>query len=94
MPLVNVNRAIADHFVTAAPDYLSIDVEGLEFAILKSLDLKRFRPKVVCIETLVANTLEHNLEITKYMAENGYEVRGMSYPNTFYMDKAVLKAKK
>jgi|GEM_PF-827144 len=93
MPLININRAMTEHFKGTAPDYLSIDVEGLEFAILKTIDFKRFRPKVICIETLVANTLKHNPEITAYMTspDRGYEVRGMSYPNTFYMDKQLLK---
>lgn len=93
VPLININKAMAEHFKGAAPDYLSIDVEGLEFAILKTIDFKRFRPKVICIETLVANTLKHNPEITQYMvsADRGYEVRGMSFPNTFYMDKQLLK---
>jgi hypothetical protein len=70
IPLVRIDRVIAEHFGGAAPDYLSIDVEGLEFEILKTLDLTRYRPKVVCIETLFANTLEHNPEITKYMIEH------------------------
>ena len=35
MPLININRVLAEHFGSTAPDYLSIDVEGLEFAILK-----------------------------------------------------------
>jgi FkbM family methyltransferase len=94
IPLVNLNRVMAEHFGGAAPDYLSIDVEGIEFDIAKTIDFNRFRPKVICIETLIANTLQHNPEITKFMAEKGYEVRGMSYPNTLYLDKQLLKDKK
>jgi FkbM family methyltransferase len=93
MPLVNINRAIAEHFDGAAPDYLSIDVEGLEFAILKTLDLKRFRPKVICVDTLVTGTLRHNPASTEYMLANGYDVRGMTYPNMLYIDKQLMKGK-
>ena len=84
---------MAEHFGGAAPDYVSIDAEGLEFAIAKTIDFARFRPKVICIETLIANTLEHNPEITKYMVEHGYEPRGMSYPNTLYLDRNLLAKK-
>jgi FkbM family methyltransferase len=91
IPLVNINRVMAEHFGGAAPDYLSIDVEGLEFEITKTIDFNRFRPKVICIETLVAARLAHNPEIAKFMAEKGYDVRGMTYPNTLFMDKALLK---
>jgi FkbM family methyltransferase len=91
IPLLDINRVMADHFGGAAPDYLSIDAEGWEFDITKKIDFNRFRPKVVCIETLLPNTVRHNPEISKYMAERGYEVHGMTFPNTLYMDKAVLK---
>jgi FkbM family methyltransferase len=91
IPLVNINRIMAEHFDGKAPDYLSIDVEGMELAITKSIDFKRFRPKVICVETLIAARLAHNPEFTKFMATHDYEVRGMTYPNTIYMDKALLK---
>jgi len=94
MPLVDINKAIADHFGTKSPDLLSIDVEGLEFAILEKLDLKRFRPKVICVDTLVTGTLKHNPKSTEYLTAHGYEVRGRTYPNTLYMDKALLREKK
>ncbi len=94
LPMVNVNRAIAEHFGKEGPDFLSIDVEGLEFAILKTLDLKRFRPKVICVDTLITGTLKHNPASTEYLTARGYEVRGMSHANTFYLDKALLKDKK
>jgi FkbM family methyltransferase len=94
MPLIDINKAIGDHFGTASPDFLSIDVEGLEFAILEKLDLKRFRPKVICVDTLVTGTLAQNPKSTAYLTARGYEVRGMTYPNTLYMDKALLKEKK
>jgi FkbM family methyltransferase len=93
IPLVNINRVMAEHFGGSAPDYLSIDAEGFEFAIAKTIDFKRFRPKVICIETLVAATLEHNPKVTEFMAKNGYEVRGMTYPNTLFVDKQLLKDK-
>jgi FkbM family methyltransferase len=91
MPLVNINRAIAEHFGGVSPDYLSIDVEGLEFAILKTLDFKRFRPKVICADTLVTGTHRHNPASTEYLLANGYDLRGMSFANTLYIDKSLLK---
>jgi hypothetical protein len=90
MPLVNINRTIAEHLGGVTPDYLSIDVEGLEFAILKTLDLTRYRPKVICIDTLVTGTTRHNPASTEYMLANGYEVRGMSFANTLYVDSRLL----
>ncbi|MBW1879005.1 MAG: FkbM family methyltransferase, partial [Deltaproteobacteria bacterium] len=33
-------------------DLLSIDVEGLDYAILQTLDFERYRPAVICAETV------------------------------------------
>jgi hypothetical protein len=91
MPLVPINRVIEENLHGKAPDFLSTDVEGLDLAILKSLDFQRFRPKVICAET-IAEDLTHalqamNPEITAFLAEKGYEARGMTYYNTLYVDK-------
>jgi FkbM family methyltransferase len=92
MPLLNINKVIAENFGGKAPDLISIDIEGLDFAVLRTLDFKKYRPKLICAETLVTNTLRHNPDTTKLLTDNGYEVRGLNVANTFYMDKAVLPA--
>jgi FkbM family methyltransferase len=88
MPLVNINTVIAEHLGNKAPDLLSIDVEGLEFPILKTLDLSKYRPKVICVDALITGTLTQRTDSTEYLAERGYLLRGMTYPNTIYVDKA------
>jgi FkbM family methyltransferase len=90
MPLVNINRAMAEHFSGAAPDFLSIDIEGLDFAVLKTLDFGRFRPKVVCVETLITATLKHNPDTLALLAEKGYELRGMTHANTLFVDRRAM----
>jgi FkbM family methyltransferase len=90
MPLLNINKVIAENFGGKAPDLISIDIEGLDFAVLNTLDFKKYRPKLVCAETLITNTLKHNPATTKLFTDNGYEVRGMTVANTFYVDKSLL----
>ena len=41
MPLLDINAVMAEHFGGAAPDYLSVDVEGLELPIVKTIDFAR-----------------------------------------------------
>ena len=50
MPLIALNRLIAEQ-LGAAPDLLSTDVEGLDFAILETLDFQKYRPAVIIAET-------------------------------------------
>jgi FkbM family methyltransferase len=90
MPLVNVNAVIDDHFGGSAPDLLSIDVEGLELPILKTFDFARFRPKVVCADTLVTGTRRLRPETAAFMAAHGYEVRSMTYANTIFVDAKLI----
>ncbi|HVL16047.1 MAG TPA: FkbM family methyltransferase [Gemmata sp.] len=91
LPLLNINRVIAEHLGGRAPDFLSIDIEGLEFAVLKTLDLSRYRPKLIVADTLVTGTTRHHPETTPYLVGHNYEVRGMTFSNTFYVDKAILR---
>lgn len=92
MPLLNINRVLAEHFGGAAPDYLSIDIEGLDFAVLRTLDFARFRPKVICAETIITATMRHNPDTLALMAEKGYELRGMTHANTLFVDKRAMGA--
>jgi FkbM family methyltransferase len=90
VPLVNINRAIAEHLGGRAPDVLSIDIEGLDLPVLRTLDFAKYRPRIVVAETLVTLTRNHNPDTTPFMAAHGYEVRGMTYPNTIYVDRKLL----
>ena len=90
MPLLSINKVIAENFGGKAPDYISIDIEGLDYAVLKTLDFKKYRPKMFCAETLITNTFNHNPETTALMEANGYVLRGMTFPNKIFVDKAVM----
>lgn len=90
LPMLNINRVLAEHFGGRAPDFLSIDVEGLDLAILKTMDFDRFRPKVICAETLITGTLRHNTETPVFLGSKGYVVRGMTHPNTVFVDGKLL----
>jgi FkbM family methyltransferase len=92
MPLLNINAVIAEHFGGGAPDFLSIDIEGMDFAVLKSLDFTRFRPKVLCVETIITATFKHNADTLALLAEKGYELRGMTHANTLFVDKRAMGA--
>jgi hypothetical protein len=91
MPLYDINQVIADHFGGQAPLYLSIDAEGIHFEILKSVDFSRFRPKIICIETLVSGTTKTIPEIEAFMKEKNYVARGATFVNTIFVDNEILQ---
>jgi FkbM family methyltransferase len=86
VPLVNVNEVLARHHGGRTPDFVSLDVEGLELDILRSLDWEKHRPKVVCVETLVAGTRRQKLEAANFLVEKGYVARGSTFVNTLFLD--------
>ena len=71
MPLININRLITEH-VGKAPDVLSTDIEGLDYDIIRSLDLSRFRPGAICAETVAMSAAGVNSDITTYLLAQGY----------------------
>ncbi len=88
IPLISINRIMAEHFPPGGPDFLSIDIESLDLAVLKTIDFARFRPKVICTETIVAMEFRMDPATTNFLASRGYEVRGMTCANTIYMDQS------
>lgn len=54
-------------------DFLSIDVEGLDFKVLKSINFNKYKPKVILIEALetYSNDIEND-EIYRYLKQTKY----------------------
>jgi len=90
MPLVPINKVIAEHMNGTAPDYLSVDVEGLELTILKTLDFNKYRPKVICADTLTDGGMKMNNGSADFLTSKGYVVRGMTHANTIFVDGKLL----
>ena len=41
-------------------DFLNIDIEGLEYEVIKSINFKKFKINLICIEILNHNKLSKN----------------------------------
>lgn len=63
------------------PDFLSIDTEGMDLEIIKSIDYNSFQPKVICIESRKYSNVgkgEKIQEIFDFLESKGYH----EYANT------------
>jgi len=92
MPLININRVIEAQLDGRAPDLLSTDVEGLDYAIISSLDLSRFRPAAICAETVPMYKGGNASNITEYLRRQDYIPRGGSMFNTIFIDARRIDA--
>lgn len=89
VPLLDINDVMDEHF-KGAPEFVSIDAEGLHLALLKAIDYQRFRPRAICVETLVSGTNLTIPEIPAFMEQQGYVERGRSFVNTIFVDSRIL----
>jgi FkbM family methyltransferase len=71
--------------VNISIDFLTIDVEGVDFEVLKSNDWNRYKPKLILIEIRNKN-LNDILEnpITKFLFDFGYEIYAKTVNTVFF----------
>ena len=94
MPLISINEIIEKH-LQPHPNLISIDVEGLDLQIIKTLDLGKYKPEVFCVETLQHsknNTENKNHELIDYLQNMGYFIYADTYINTIFCRKNAYKA--
>jgi FkbM family methyltransferase len=84
--LVKLNEVLEANFKRGSPHVISVDAEGMDLEILKSIDWKRWRPMLVCAETADPETGKVEREIVDFMATQGYTARGSTYVNTIFLD--------
>ena len=67
-------------------DFLSIDVEGFDFAVLKSNDWGRFRPKCVLVEALDSSLADViGGEVFEFMTSQEYVLFAKTYNTLFFL---------
>jgi FkbM family methyltransferase len=87
--LKTVEQIIKENF-TAYPDFLSIDIEGLDLDVLKTLDFTKYPIPVICAETCAYS--ENHIkpkspEISEFMMSKGYFIYADTYINTIFVKK-------
>jgi FkbM family methyltransferase len=96
VPLRNINSIIEENF-SPYPNFISLDVEGLDLEILKSMDFNRFRPEIICVETItfsINNTEEKINDIAAFMQSKGYIAYADTHINTIFCKKELFKSGK
>jgi len=89
MPLIPINRLIADFF-GKAPDLLSIDIEGMDLAVLRTLDFRAHRPAAICAETKKPGMPHDGTPVERLLRAKGYAACAGSLYNTIFVDRSRL----
>ncbi|UJP67108.1 FkbM family methyltransferase [Mongoliitalea daihaiensis] len=75
-------------------DFLDIDVEGGEAAVLHGLDFNKYRPKVILLELLDTELQDlNNQPLAQYLFEKGYNIKAKTV-NTFIFESIQNARKK
>ncbi len=88
VPLRTVNDIISEHAPASGIDLMSIDVEGLDEEILRSMDPHGPWPKVLCVETITFSAHragQKRLELIDLVRSRGYTVHADTHINTIFV---------
>ena len=88
VPVVTLESIITDYFPDGL-ELLSLDAEGLDLALLKSLNYEKHRPLAICVETVgFSETLAKpkSNAITSVLAPHEYAPYADTFVNTIYID--------
>ena len=94
VPLKGINDLIAENFSGKCPNFVSLDIEGLDYEVLKTFDFVKHRPEVFCIETLTYSETRAGEKLTniiEYMKSKNYFVYADTYINTIFVDHEAWK---
>ena len=82
-------------YFSPCPNLVSIDVEGLDLQIAKTIDFGKFSPEAFCIETLwfaEGNKETRNHEMISFFLQQGYFIYADTYINTIFCRKDAYTA--
>jgi FkbM family methyltransferase len=89
VPMITLDEILVERFPEKAPTLISIDIEGLDFEVLSTLNFNKCRPPILCVETLCySETREETKDprIADLMKRNGYFVFADTYINTIFVE--------
>lgn len=81
---------VINKYFTDVPNIVSIDIEGKELEVLKSIDFNKYRPNIFIIENTPYNKLikysrEEN-DIVKFMDKKGYKEYAFTGINSIFIE--------
>ena len=70
-----------DQLIKKKFDFLNIDLEGMDFKVLKTINLKKYSPKLICIEILKSKEL---IKVKNYFNKKNYKMIGKKNISYFF----------
>lgn len=90
VPVKSLKCIIDQHCKGFFPDFLSVDVEGIDELIIKSIDFESNSPKVICVETISFSNNGEGVKdnnLIKFIESKGYLLYADTFINTIFVKK-------
>lgn len=86
--IVPINDILHEYFPDGRLDFLSIDIEGKDLEIVKSIDYNFIRPAIICIETAVymGGKIDDMLELVDFFKSKDYYLTADTSLNSIFID--------
>jgi len=85
LPVTTLTDIINEHWNGKYPDYIDIDIEGLDYEVLQSCDFSGKTPYVICAEIGKANVSRTNA----MLAEKGFVPYSRMISNMIYVRESI-----
>lgn len=83
---INTFNAIVNKYLNGkAPDIIFLDAEGLDEIIIKSINFKKYAPKIICVETYAYGVGIKNYKIIEFVKSKGYTIHADTFVNTIFI---------
>jgi FkbM family methyltransferase len=85
-----VDNVILNYANNKYPDFLSVDAEGIDEQIIRSIDFKNNYPLVICVETISFSEKgqgKKNSDLINFVVDNGYINYADTFINTIFVRK-------
>lgn len=90
VPVMTVNEVI-DKYFQGVPTIVSLDIEGDELAILKSINMEKYRPMIYIVETIeYRERIDLNnkrMDIIEFMKTQNYREYAFTGVNSIFLDE-------
>ncbi len=88
IPVVTVNDVIDEHNHGVFPDFMSLDVEGLDFDILAGARFAPGGPKVICVEAVSGADSDDSARLVELLPGRGFVLQMRTVGNLIFADAA------
>ena len=91
IPVSTIDSIFQNYFNNSCPNIIFIDAEGLDFKIIKSIDFNKYKPEVICVETISYELNGRGVkdsELIDFVLSKGYFLYADTNINSIFVKKS------